>query len=460
MKGCARLIGPVGMLLMFYSAVEGADAIQFEVVTNSTGSSYGSVSAAIGDFDMDGRIDAVVVVRSNLFIFKGQGDGMLVRQTSYNLQTFGSPTVAVGKFNGGVRPDLLVAMAGELQIWRGNGDGTFAPGYRLAVNAAPNDVVIGDFNNDRYQDALLIKTERAVIGSANAYNEVLTLVPGAPDSSFRAPIFHPLAYRPTGRAAVGDFNRDGFLDVALGYSNIPTATGTVALVSVLLGNGDGSFTDGALFYAGALDVSDVRTADFNGDGVLDLLTAHFDMGYVSCLFGKGDGTFQAPIHSRAGYHSSSLVIGDFNGDGQTDVISADNVSSEIWVLEGDGTGRFQRSDQPLESRYPYLIETADFDNDKRPDFLGLISGTFEDGVVKTYLNRTVPRLHISGSAGQVTVWWRAWVDFILESRSALSPEAPWMVFDGPILESSGMKQTTLPAAGGSQFFRLNRGACD
>ena len=425
--------------------------IQFQVVTNNIGSPYPAVSAAVGDFDLDGRMDVASVVQSNLFIFKGQGNGVLSHRASYSLETFRSAVVAVGNFNGDARPDLLAAMAGVLQIWAGNGDGTFVPGYRFSVNAAPNEMVIGDFNNDGRQDAVLIKSESKSVISATEYSEVLTVVPGGPDSSFRAPIFHPLAYRPSGRVAVGDFNRDGSLDVVLGQSRIGTPTGTVAVVNVLLGNGDGSFSDGARFYAGALEISDLRAGDFNGDGVADVLTAHFDMGYVGCLLGNGDGKFQWPIHSPAGLHPSSLVVGDFNGDGYLDVISADNVYGEIWVLEGDGTGHFRRSDQPLESHYPYVIETADFDNDRRADFLGLSTA---DAVLQTYINRTLPSLYITRGRQQVVLSWRAQADFVLESSSDLLSMTSWTVTNELITESNGVKQIMLPAGNPCQFFRL------
>ena len=396
MKARVHLLTAV-MMLTFYSALRGGDIVQFQVVTNSTGSWYGTVSAAIGDFDLDGRMDVATVVKSNLFIFKNQGDGALVLRASYTLETFRSATVAVADFDNDARPDLIVAMDGVLQLWHGRGDGTFVLVSRHDVNAAPNEIVIGDFNNDRHQDVLLITS------SAAEYREVLTLVLGGPDSGFRPPLFYPLAYPPVGRVAVGDFNRDGFLDVAIGHSRASTPTGVVALVSVLLGTGDGSFTNGTAVYVDPLDLSDVRTGDLNGDGIPDLLTAHFNMGYVSCLLGNGDGTFQPPIRSRAGSHPSSLAIGDFNGDGYPDVIAADNVLSEIWVLQGDGSGQFRSFGPPLESRYPYVVATADFDNDRRLDFLGLISGTIENGVVKTYLNRTQPSLQIRGGAQQVPI---------------------------------------------------------
>jgi hypothetical protein len=113
---------------------------------------------------------------------------------------------------------------------------------------------------------------------------------------------------------VGDFNGDGLLDLAVAnYGPSPS-------VSVLLGNGDGTFQTARNFAAGGYPRS-VAVGDFNGDGVLDLAVAN-PFANVSVLLGNGDGTFQAPRSFPAGDTPWPVAVGDFNGDGLPDLAVA------------------------------------------------------------------------------------------------------------------------------------------
>src|SRR6266446_3050476 len=110
--------------------------------------------------------------------------------------------------------------------------------------------------------------------------------------------------------AVGDFNGDGKLDLAV--ANFDSND-----ISVLLGNGDGSFQAALTFAAGSSPVS-VAVGDFNGDGKLDLAVANSGSSYPSVLLGNGDGTFQAALSFAGRSGTSSVAVGDFNGDGKLD----------------------------------------------------------------------------------------------------------------------------------------------
>jgi hypothetical protein len=102
-------------------------------------------------------------------------------------------------------------------------------------------------------------------------------------------------------------------------------------ISVLLGNGDGTFQAQLRVPLGDVNPRAVKAADVDGDGKLDILTAN-DMGSVSLLLGNGDGTFIPPQHFVTGGLSRSLYIADLNGDGKPDVVTADNFRNQLSVL--------------------------------------------------------------------------------------------------------------------------------
>ncbi len=148
-----------------------------------------------------------------------------------------------------------------------------------------------------------------------------------------------------------DVNNDGYLDLV-------TQSTHTNKVSVLLGNGDGSFGNATLFDVGNLPHS-VAVGDFNEDGKLDLATANQgdytpnSLPSVSILLGKGDGTFE-PVISLPSYENAwSVAVGDFNADGHLDLGVGSAVDDPIigylsWasVYVGDGAGNFA---EPLTS---------------------------------------------------------------------------------------------------------------
>jgi hypothetical protein len=118
-------------------------------------------------------------------------------------------------------------------------------------------------------------------------------------------------------AAVGDFNGDGKLDVA-----VPDVSG----VDIFLGNGDGTFQPFTTTAACGRD-NGISAADFNGDGHLDLA-----VGELCILLGNGDGTFTAGANYGSG--GAGNVVADFNGDGKLDVVST---GGSVYLGNGDGT---------------------------------------------------------------------------------------------------------------------------
>src|SRR5215510_939084 len=131
--------------------------------------------------------------------------------------------------------------------------------------------------------------------------------------------------------AVGDFNGDGTLDLAV--ANLYSDT-----VSILLGTGTGSFGSKTDFVTGTSPLS-VAVGDFNGDGKLDLATAN-GINTISILLGTGTGRFAAKTDFGTGKAPASVAVGDFNGDGTLDLAVANSYSNTVSILLGTGTGSF------------------------------------------------------------------------------------------------------------------------
>ena len=132
--------------------------------------------------------------------------------------------------------------------------------------------------------------------------------------------------------AVGDFNGDGKTDIV-------TANRASYDISVLLGNGDGTFQTHVDYSAGTEPIS-IVTADFNGDGKLDVAEVNSADNTISVYLGVGNGTFQAQVTYPTGSSPNAIVAGDFNGDGIVDLAAADSATSNIALLIGHGDGTF------------------------------------------------------------------------------------------------------------------------
>ena len=107
-------------------------------------------------------------------------------------------------------------------------------------------------------------------------------------------------------------------------------------MTVLLGNGDGSFQAPAIYDTGTSSAVSVTSADFNGDGNLDLAVANSDSSNVSILLGNGDGSFRAAAYYGTGASPRSVATGDFNGDGKLDLVTANSGSNNVTVLLNTG----------------------------------------------------------------------------------------------------------------------------
>ncbi len=199
--------------------------------------------------------------------------------------------------------------------------------------------------------------------------------------------FKPAATYPVGTAprlvAIADFNADGKPDLAVvnfGFSD----TGDNGSVSILLGNGDGSFQPATNFSAGKMPES-IAIADFNGDSKLDIVAVSEGANVLNLLYGNGDGTFQAPATVALDVDPYYVVAGDFNNDHKPDLalsglgrdLDGDGIRDSAGgttVLLGNGDGTFQNGGPLL----PLSLSLAvDFNQDGRLDLAVASSPGFD-----------------------------------------------------------------------------------
>jgi hypothetical protein len=326
------------------------------------GESPGAV--AEGDFIGNGRLDVAVAnyFSGTVSVLLGNGDGTF--RAAVNYAVVDHPTsVAVGDFDGDGTLDLAVANQGTdpdhkgtVSVLLGNGDGTFQPARTFNVGTSPTSVAVGDFDGDGHLDLAVANAGT----SPDFTDSSVSVLLGNGDGTFQPARTFNVGTSPTS-VAVGDFDGDGHLDLAVANGGTYNASYMDSSVSVLLGNGDGSFQPARNFLAGSIP-SWVAVADFNGDGHLDLAVANF-VGTVSVLLGNGDGTFQAAVDYGLG-GASSVAVGDFNGDGRLDLAVVFN--GEVRVLRGNGDGTFQTTPVSYIAG-GYAVAVGDFNGDGFPD---------------------------------------------------------------------------------------------
>lgn len=335
------------------------------------------------DFDGDGRADLAITTKTNMVVvFHGQGDGTFSGQMSLGL---GGPGLVTGDFNGDGFTDLATTAA---NMFPGHGDGTFGASIQSAVSGL-RDIAAGDINGDGLTDLMAIDASgfRVLLGTASG-------------------VFLPQPYVATTTdprvAALGDFDADGLLDLAIAWRDTFFNTYRIRMMR---GLGTGAFTLSTEFTNPA-QVTRLAAGDLDGDGRADVVAtiaaaqpvlvyysdpAGFSpsgpypgaIGWVSIADLDGDGRndivsstygiLKTLTHTAArafGVLQSQQISGDnhaladFDADGRLDLL----VTVEKTVYFGGSSGTFAIPRIPVNG-LPYGIATGDIDGDGRPDIV-------------------------------------------------------------------------------------------
>lgn len=219
---------------------------------------------------------------------------------------------------------------------------TFSAPTNLANSCKTKSMIAGDFNGDGFLDLALASE------ASNTINVQL----GQGNGSFVAGSNLTLSGKPLSIASA-DFDSNGILDlVVVGKKR----------VTLHLGQGNGTFSNASTLQAG-LSPEWVVTGDFNQDSRIDLAIANFKSNNVSILFGQGNGSFSAATNLTVGANPQFVTTGDFNGDGRLDLAVANTNANSVSILLNQGNGTFGAPTNLSVGNYPRSIAVGDFNGD-------------------------------------------------------------------------------------------------
>jgi hypothetical protein len=462
--------GGVSNTQFFSISVPESSASFLPPVTYDSGG-YIAQSVKIADLKGDGKLDIIVANWWNtknvgvVGVLLGNGDGTF--QPAVNYETGGAPnySLEVADVNGDGKLDLVVSSCAAtastcgsaeavVSVLLGNGDGTFQPALSFGSGAPVGaHVAVADVNGDGKLDLILTSFQ----GEANGDGTAAVFL-GNGDGTFQSPVLYDSGVPGANVVAVADVNGDGVLDllVADGCYEYCSGDGAVTRLSVLLGNGDGTFQPAVTFPTGGIRSGWVSVADVNGDGKPDAVLGNSNVygtpdGTVSILLGVGNGTFEPPVtYESGGYAAVQLALADLTADGHLDII-VDNCgpvgscgTGLLGVLLGRGDGTFDPVITFSTSVYnATAIAVADLNGDGRLDLVaanqcaadGCATGSV--AVLLASGGPSTPTTTTLGSSLNPSVYGQAVTFTASVSSTAGTPTGTVILYDGSTSIGSG-----------------------
>jgi len=270
---------------------------------------------------------------------------------SYNFQDNQVTSfITADVFQNGVPALITVSLLyGQLGFHTLYGSQNYGNDFQLSVSADPTQVVAADVNGDGWLDLVIAHNDPSGNASIGVLIENFNPLTNPGITPFSSPeVIYKLA-NPIANIAVGDVNGDGLPDIV-------AVTGDGSnLIYVLTNNGDGTFKATAATYAAGVGASQVALGDFNKDGRLDIAVLNTADATIGILLGNGDGTFKAMTANAVGTAPTAFAVADLNMDGNLDFAIANNDSTtttEVSFLYGNGDGTFNYTANPGQISFP------------------------------------------------------------------------------------------------------------
>jgi hypothetical protein len=316
--------GSVGVLL-------GNGDGTFQAVRNYA--SQGLVAwMSAADVNGDGKLDVLVANRDggsngegSVAVLLGRGDGTFEPAKIYSSAGLEADFVTVADVNADGHPDLLVVnfwvcnnCPGSVGVLLGNGDGTFRPAVAYGALAYVSSAAVVDVNNDGKADLVLTD------GGSYGGGAVIVLL-GNGDGTFRPAVAYLTGGLYNVPPEIADVNGDGKLDLVIAQACRPSFNGCIG---VMLGNGDGTFRSPTTYPSGGIGTMSLVMEDVDGDGKTDVVSVSQcglpcrNVGLISVMLGNGDGTFRTAVpHSSGGTTATWVGAADINADGRPDLLA-------------------------------------------------------------------------------------------------------------------------------------------
>jgi hypothetical protein len=319
----------------------GSSTIQIFLGTNNGSGSFtvgntlttgpSPVALVAGDFNGDSFLDLAVAAGDGVEVLYGTGGGAFNSYVTTTVSGEAASSLAVADFNNDGLPDIAATFVGAggpstttLYILASTGSSSFNTGVfpSTLIGSAVVAAGVGEFNNDALPDLVLITS-----AGANVLLNTSDLSAVTPTYSLGAPAVYAAGNGPNAvlvKSVTGNTNQD------LLITNFNDGT-----VSVLLGTGSGSFTSAGAFPTGPAPTS-LASVDFTGDGIADLVvtnaTPYNGTNNISIMLGNGNGTYHEPLGYSAGAGPTSVVVADFNNDAKPDLAVLSSSSNDVDIL--------------------------------------------------------------------------------------------------------------------------------
>ncbi len=278
-----------------------------------------------------------------------------------------------GDFNNDSKTDMVVRhwFTDKLTLFLNNGDGTFNAASTITSNPSLNDLVLADFNNDTYLDIAVTNADWY------ASYDMLSIHLGNGDGTFQPIAFYYGSGSYQYTLDAGDITGDGYKDLVVSSAGWDG-------FSILVNNGDGTFSNGNS-YASTHECGSIKLADFNGDTHLDVALGNGSSGVnnqIDVFFGNGDGTFNATFSSYPTANHPQLMVCDVDNQHGTDIVFDLPDNHVSYYLKNSGSGTFT---QVLIKENYDVTAVCDWNNDNYMDFVAVGWDPIHNTTTGTYI---------------------------------------------------------------------------